>query len=80
MGFRGPSATGGQVALGRDWLVFSPWDMDRTRAWLVKWLGKAGVPHVGDVGILWSPTTWNPSPKNKVAFDDFLSRLPVPVS
>ena len=33
-----------------------------------------------DVGILWSPTTWNPSPKNRVAFDDFLSKLPVPVS
>ena len=33
-----------------------------------------------DVGILWSPTTWNLSPKNRVAFDDFLSKLPVPVS
>lgn len=48
----GLSLAGGRVVLGRDWLVFSPWDMDQTRAWLVKWLGKAGVPHVGDIDKL----------------------------
>ena len=26
--------------------------MDKTRAWLVKWLGKAGVPHTEDVNKL----------------------------
>jgi hypothetical protein len=124
----GLALTGGQVVLGLDWLVFSPWDMDGTRAWLVKWLGKAGVPHLGeldkllsatkllepiaiptgalssaqvlsrgsllkppqvrlmfqdgrhfDLGILASPTTMNPSPKNRAALDDFLSKLRVPV-
>ena len=52
----GLSVTGGRVVLGRDWLVFSPWDMAATRAWLVKWLGKAGVPHVGDIDKLLSAT------------------------
>lgn len=47
----GLSAVGGQVVLGRDWIVFSPWDMDRTRAWLVTWLGKAGVPHLSLIHI-----------------------------
>ena len=123
----GLSVSGGQVVLARDHLVFSPWDMDATREFLVNWLPKAGVPHVGtvdklltatgllepvalplselervevtgrgsllkppqvrlhlaggrhfDLGILHSPTTMNPSPKNRVALDDFLSRLPVP--
>lgn len=125
----GLAMAGGQVVLARDYLVFSPWDMDDTRAFLVKWLGKAGVPHLGplndlisatkllepvvlpvgdiasvevlnrgsvlkpprarihlrdgnhfDIGILHSPTTMNLSPKNNVALDDWLSKLPVPVS
>lgn len=125
----GLSLTGGRVVLGRDWLVSSPWDMDQTRAWLAKWLGKAGVPHLGDIdklisapkllepvaipvssiasvqalsrgslfkppqarlvfadgrhfdiGILASPTTANISGKNRAAFEDFLAKLPVPVS
>jgi hypothetical protein len=46
-GLGGVALTGGEVVLARDHLVFSPWDMDDTRAFLVKWLGKAGVPHVG---------------------------------
>ena len=29
-----------------------------------------------DIGILWSPTTWNRSPKNRVAFDDFSRSCP----
>ena len=41
------SLAGGEVVLARDHLVFSPWDMDKTRAFLVQWLSKAGVPHVG---------------------------------
>ena len=44
---RGVSLAGGEVVLARDHLVFSPWDMDKTRAFLVQWLSKAGVPHVG---------------------------------
>jgi hypothetical protein len=123
----GLSVSGGQVVLARDHLVFSPWDMDATREFLVKWLPKAGVPHVGtvdklltasgllepvvlplselervevtghgslfkppqvrlhlaggrhfDMGILHSPTTRNGSPKNRIALQDFLSKLPVP--
>ena len=35
-------------------LVFSPWDMDKTRAFLIKWLSKAGVPHVGTADKLLS--------------------------
>ena len=44
---RGVSLAGGEIVLARDHLVFSPWDMDKTRAFLVQWLSKAGVPHVG---------------------------------
>jgi hypothetical protein len=125
---RGISLAGGEVVLARDHLVFSPWDMDKTRAFLVQWLSKAGVPHIGtadkllsasklldpvvlpvadieraemlnraslfkppqvrlhlrsgghfDLGILHSPTTPNISPKNNTAFDNFLSKLPVPL-
>jgi hypothetical protein len=124
----GISLAGGEVVLARDHLVFSPWDMDKTRTFLEKWLLKAGVPHVGtadkllsasrllepvvlpiadieraevlncaslfklpqirlylragghvDLGILHSPTTPNISPKNNTAFDNFLSKLPVPL-
>lgn len=52
----GLSLSGGQVVLARDYLVFSPWDMDATRQWLVKWLPKAGVPGVAQVDKLLSAT------------------------
>jgi hypothetical protein len=55
-GLGGLSLAGGQVVLARDHLVFSPWDMDDTRAFLVKWLGKAGVPHLGTVDQLLTAT------------------------
>jgi hypothetical protein len=126
---RGVSLAGGQVVLARDYLVFSPWDMDKTRAFLVKWLTKAGVPYLAELdklisatkllepvvlpvsdlagahvlnrasvarpprvglqlrsgmqlelGILHSPLTPNFSKKNDAALDDFLSKLPIPVS
>jgi hypothetical protein len=48
----GLSVSGGQVVLARDQLVFSPWNMDSTREFLVTWLPKAGVPHVGTVDKL----------------------------
>lgn len=40
------------MVLTRDHLVFSPWNMDQTRAFLVRWLPKAGVPQVGTVDRL----------------------------
>ena len=40
----GLSLAGGQVALTNQHLVFSPWDMDQTRKWLFKLLGRAGAP------------------------------------
>jgi hypothetical protein len=52
----GLALAGGQVVLTRDYLVFSPWDMDQTRAWLVKLLGMAGVPFVGPVNALLTQT------------------------
>jgi hypothetical protein len=52
----GFSAAGGQVVLARDYIVFSPWDMDDTREFLVKWLGEAGVPHVDKVNKLLDAT------------------------
>jgi hypothetical protein len=55
-GMGGLSLAGGQVVLARDHLMFSPWDMDDTRAFLVKWLGKAGVPHLGTVDKLLTAT------------------------
>jgi hypothetical protein len=125
----GLSLAGGKVILTQDYLVFTPWDMDRTREWLFKLLAKAGAPdYVGkiddlitksrilepvaiplskidsiqvlnrasllrpptarlgltdgrhfDLGILASPGTWNPSPKNNQAFDDWLRHMPQPV-
>jgi hypothetical protein len=42
--FGGLSASGGQIALTRRHLVFSPWDMDQTRQWLFGLLGKTGAP------------------------------------
>ena len=38
----------------------------------------AGGRHL-DLGILYSPTTPNASGQNREAFDDFVSKLPVPV-
>jgi hypothetical protein len=55
-GMGGLALAGGEVVLARDHLVFSPWDMDDTRAFLVKWLGKAGVPHLGTVDKLLTAT------------------------
>ncbi len=52
----GLALAGGQVALTRDYLVFSPWDMDQTRAWLVKLLSMAGVPHVASANTLLTKT------------------------
>ena len=51
---RGVALAGGEIVLARDYLVFSPWDMDKTRAFLIKWLSKAGVPHVGTADKLLS--------------------------
>jgi hypothetical protein len=45
----GLSIAGGQLVLTDSSLVFSPWDLDKTRAFLVKWLSKAGVPHVATI-------------------------------
>jgi hypothetical protein len=52
----GLALAGGQVALTRDYLVFSPWDMDQTRTWLVRLLSMAGVPHVGSANALLTMT------------------------
>jgi hypothetical protein len=40
----GLSLAGGQAVLTDHYLVFSPWDMDKTREWLFKLLDKAGAP------------------------------------
>ena len=40
----GFSLAGGQVAVTDSYLVFSPWDLDKTREWLFSLLGKAGAP------------------------------------
>jgi hypothetical protein len=48
----GLAVAGGEVILTRDYLVFTPWDMTRSRDFLGKLLGGAGVPHVGDVNKL----------------------------
>jgi hypothetical protein len=50
------AAAGGEVILTREHLVFTPWDMDKTRAFLVKLLGEVGVPYVGDVDKLLTAT------------------------
>ena len=36
--------------------MFTPWDMARTREFLVKLLGRVGVPHVGDIDKLLTAT------------------------
>jgi hypothetical protein len=48
----GLSIAGGEIILTREHLVFTPWDMTKTRGFLVKLLTTAGVPHVGDVDKL----------------------------
>jgi hypothetical protein len=40
----GLSLAGGRAVITNDHLVFTPWDMDKTREWLFKLLGKAGAP------------------------------------
>lgn len=40
----GFSLAGGQVAVTDSYVVFSPWDLDKTREWLFILLGKAGAP------------------------------------
>lgn len=48
----GLAFAGGQVVLTPEYLVFTPWDMDQTRAWLVKGLSKAGFPYAGQIDQL----------------------------
>lgn len=48
----GLAIAGGEIVLTREHLVFTPWDMTRTREFLVKLLSGAGVPHVGDLDKL----------------------------
>jgi hypothetical protein len=62
----GFNVTGGSLVLSTEWLVFSPWDMDKTRAWLVRGLSWAGVPNVGHVDKLLTLTK-------------LLEPLPIPV-
>src|SRR5215218_5416861 len=50
------AAAGGEVILTPEHLVFTPWDMTKTREFLVKLLGRAGVPHVGDLDKLLGAT------------------------
>ena len=52
----GLAAAGGEIVLTPEHLVFTPWDMTKTREFLVKLLSKAGVPHVGDVDKLLTAT------------------------
>lgn len=52
----GASIAGGEIILTEEHLVFTPWDMTKTRAFLVKLLTKAGVPYVGVVDKLLSAT------------------------
>jgi hypothetical protein len=40
----GFSLAGGQVVLTAQHLIFSPWDMDQAREWLLRFLGAAGAP------------------------------------
>lgn len=39
----GFALSGGQIVLTSEYLVFSPWDMDQTRKWLVQGLSRAGA-------------------------------------
>jgi hypothetical protein len=48
----GLALAGGQVILTPQHLVFTPWDMDETRAWLVKGLSKAGFAYAGQIDKL----------------------------
>ena len=48
----GLALAGGKVVLTPQFLVFTPWDMDQTRAWLVKGLSKAGFEYAGQIDKL----------------------------
>lgn len=48
----GLSLAGGELILTTNHLVFTPWDMEKTRQFLVKLLSQAGAPRVGDVDKL----------------------------
>jgi hypothetical protein len=48
----GLAIAGGEVVLTPEHLVFTPWDMTKTREFLVKLLSKAGAPRAGDVDKL----------------------------
>jgi hypothetical protein len=48
----GLALAGGQVILTPQYLVFTPWDMDQTRAWLFKGLSKAGFSYAGQIDKL----------------------------
>jgi hypothetical protein len=50
----GVSIAGGEMILTPEHLVFTPWDMERTRQFLVKPLTEAGVPRVGEADKLLS--------------------------
>jgi hypothetical protein len=52
----GLTITGAEVVVTRGYLVFTPWDMTRTREFLVKLLSRAGVPHIGDLDKLLTAT------------------------
>jgi hypothetical protein len=50
------AAAGGEIVLTGEYLVFTPWDLAKTREFLVKLLTHSGVPHVGDVDKLLTAT------------------------
>lgn len=50
----GLAIAGGEVVLTEQHLVFTPWDMTKTRGFLVKLLSMSGVPYVGDADKLLS--------------------------
>jgi hypothetical protein len=52
----GLSLAGGQAILTPQYLVFTPWDMDQTRAWLVKGLSKAGFSYAEQINKLITAT------------------------
>jgi hypothetical protein len=43
---------GGRLVLTPRYLVFTPWDMDQTRAWLVKGLSQAGFSYAAQLDKL----------------------------
>jgi hypothetical protein len=48
----GLALAGGQVVLTAQYVVFTPWDMAQTRAWLVKGLSTAGSQYAGQIDKL----------------------------